>query len=168
MELVPGFLSLHYTKNPGMALGIDWLSTFAISCIAILATLGIFFYILKTLHQVSRNYLFFMGLILGGAVGNIIDRVFMGLIDTGDGILEGHVVDFIHFTPVVAGYPVFPYIFNVADMAISIAIISLIIFHKSILPEDFGAPTEEKIGAEASIDEHELPNEEQSLDNPER
>lgn len=144
LELIPGWLSLHYTRNPGMALGIDWLSTFAISCIAILATIGIFIYILKTLEEVSHRYLFFMGLILGGAIGNILDRIFMGLIDTGDGILEGHVVDFIHFTPTISGYPVFPYIFNIADVAISVAIISLIVFHRSILPEDFKKPREQK------------------------
>ncbi|MDX1639311.1 MAG: signal peptidase II, partial [Balneolaceae bacterium] len=57
------------------------------------------------------------------------------------GILEGHVIDFIHFTLRIDGYPVFPYIFNVADISISVAIISLLIFHQRILPvEDENEP----------------------------
>lgn len=136
MELIPGWLSLYYTQNPGMALGMDWLSTFTISCVAIIATAGIFIYVIKTMDRVKKGYLFCMGLILGGAIGNIIDRIFMGWIESTGGILEGHVVDFIHFSLEVYEYPVFPYIFNIADVAISTAIISLIVFHKSVLPTE--------------------------------
>jgi len=49
------------------------------------------------------------------------------------GMLDGHVIDFIHFTLEINGFPVFPYIFNVADIAISTSIIALIVFNKSIL-----------------------------------
>lgn len=134
LELIPGWLSLRYTQNPGMALGMDWLSTFVISCVAIVATAAILIYIIQTMDRVEKGYLFCMGLILGGAVGNIIDRIFMGYIQSTGGFLEGHVVDFIHFTLEIYEYPVFPYIFNIADVAISTAIISLIVFHKSVLP----------------------------------
>jgi signal peptidase II len=76
-----------------------------------------------------------MGLILGGAVGNIIDRLSMGYVESYGGLLEGHVVDFIHFNLTISGYPVFPYIFNVADMAISTAIIAMLVFHQKIMPQ---------------------------------
>ncbi len=133
-EIIPGWLSFHYTQNPGMALGMKWASTEVISVIAILATLSILGYVTYNIKKVNTAYLFCMGLILGGAVGNVIDRLVMAKIGQYGGVLEGHVVDFIHFNLEVSGYPVFPYIFNVADIAISTAIIAMIIFHKRIMP----------------------------------
>ncbi|MDX1587287.1 MAG: signal peptidase II [Balneolaceae bacterium] len=132
--LIEGWLAINFTKNPGMALGMDWLSTPVISVIAITATIGILTYVLATLKRATISYLICMGLILGGALGNIMDRIFMGLVGGYGGVLEGHVVDFIHFTLTIGDTPVFPYIFNVADMAISTSIIILILFHKWIMP----------------------------------
>jgi signal peptidase II len=134
VELIEGWLALNFTKNPGMAMGMDWLSTPTISVIAIVATIGILSYILMTLEKANFAYLTCMGLILGGAVGNIADRIFMGIIGGYGGVLHGHVVDFIHFTLTIGDWPVFPYIFNVADIAISTSIIVLLLFHKKIMP----------------------------------
>ncbi|MCW9708707.1 signal peptidase II [Fodinibius salsisoli] len=133
-DVIPGWLAFHYTQNPGMALGMRWASTEVISVIAIIATLSILGYVIYNRHSTNLGYMFCMGLILGGAFGNIIDRLFMAYIGQYGGVLEGHVVDFIHFNLKVAGYPVFPYIFNVADIAISVAIISMLVFHKKIMP----------------------------------
>lgn len=113
-----------------MALGIDVLSTPVISAIAILAVSGILIYILKNLQEASVGYLICMGLIVGGAFGNISDRLFMGLIMDYGGMLEGHVVDFIYFSLQIGDWTVFPYIFNVADIAISCSIILLLLFNK--------------------------------------
>jgi signal peptidase II len=143
MEIIPGWLAFHYTQNPGMALGMDWFSTPVISVIAIIATIGIFAYILNTMHRANKGYLFCMGLVLGGAFGNIIDRLVMAKVESYGGILDGHVIDFIHFNLTISGYPVFPYIFNVADIAISTAIISLLIFNRRILPEEEPAKEED-------------------------
>lgn len=143
-EIIPGWLSFNYTQNPGMALGMRWASTEVISVIAIIATLGIFGYVFYNRRQASNSYLFCMGLVLGGAIGNIIDRLIMGYLGSYGGVLEGHVVDFIHFDLVINGYPVFPYIFNVADIAISTAIIAMIIFHKKVMPRDFQSEEEEE------------------------
>lgn len=134
-EIIPGWLSLHYTQNPGMALGMRWASTEVISSIAILATIGILWYVLYNRENATTPYLFCMGLVLGGAIGNIIDRLFMGYIESYGGLLQGHVVDFIHFNLTINGYPVFPYIFNVADIAISTAIIAMLVFHQKIMPK---------------------------------
>lgn len=117
-----------------MALGMDWISTPTISIIAILATIAILTYILKTLQNANLPYLFCMSLILGGALGNITDRLVMGYIEGYGGILHGHVIDFIHFTLTISDTPVFPYIFNVADIAISTSIITMLVFHKRIMP----------------------------------
>lgn len=133
-DVIPGWLSFHYTQNPGMAMGMQWASTEVISVIAIAATIGILGYVLYNREEATTAYLLCMGLILGGAIGNIIDRLVMARLESYGGMLQGHVVDFIHFTADIGGYPVFPYIFNVADMAISVAIISMIVFHKRIMP----------------------------------
>lgn len=144
-DVIPGWLAFNYTQNPGMALGMDWFSTPVISAIAIVATIGILIYILRTMERAKKGYLFCMGLVLGGALGNIIDRLIMAKIESYGGLLDGHVIDFIHFNLTVNGYPVFPYIFNVADIAISTAIISLLVFNKRILPteDEEGAVSED-------------------------
>jgi signal peptidase II len=136
LTLIDGWLSFNFTKNPGMALGITWADTWIISLVAIVATFAIIYYISRTLKEANTGYLLCMGLIIGGALGNITDRIFMARIMGYGSWLDGHVVDFIHFTLEIGSYRVFPYIFNVADMGISIAIISLLIFGKWILPHD--------------------------------
>lgn len=134
VEVIDGWLALNFTKNPGMAMGMDWLSTPAISVVAITATIGIITYILFTLKRANFAYLVCMGLIVGGALGNIMDRIFMGVIGGYGGVLHGHVVDFIHFTLAIGDTALFPYIFNVADVAISTSIIVMLLFHKRIMP----------------------------------
>lgn len=133
-DIIPGWLAFHYTQNPGMAMGMQWASTKVISVVAIAATIGIFGYVMYNRKRATGAYMVCMGLILGGAIGNIIDRLVMARLESYGGVLEGHVVDFIYFTATIGEYPVFPYIFNVADMAISVAIISMIVFHKRIMP----------------------------------
>ena len=135
-EIIDGWLEFYYTQNSGMAMGIDILPTHVISMISIAATIGIFAYLLWTLKHASLGYLFFMGLVLGGALGNITDRLIMGYIEGYGGLLDGHVVDFIYFSLQINDWTVFPYIFNVADIAISVSIITLLIFGNYLLPEE--------------------------------
>ncbi|MGF1670465.1 MAG: signal peptidase II [Balneolaceae bacterium] len=144
-----GWLKFNYTQNPGMALGMDWLSTPTISIVAIVATIGIFIYIIKNIERANFAYLTCMGLILGGALGNITDRFTMGIIEGHGGILYGHVVDFIHFNLEIGDTAVFPYIFNIADVAISTSIIIMILFNKKIMPvEDKSDETENESESE--------------------
>jgi len=144
VNLIDGWLALNFTKNPGMAMGMDFLPTIGISIVAIIATIGIVTYILYTLESANFAYLLCMGLIIGGALGNITDRFIMGIIGGYGGVLEGHVVDFIHFNLTIGDWAVFPYIFNVADIAISTAIITMLVFHKRILPVEEEKATEDK------------------------
>ena len=126
-----------------MALGIDFLDTFYVSLFALLATFVILGYIIKNIHPANLPFMFLMGLIVGGAIGNLLDRIFMGYVGGYCGILEGHVVDFIHFTLVINDWAVFPYIFNMADAAISCAVIMLLLFNKKFFPEE--KPVDEEI-----------------------
>lgn len=148
-DVIEGWLAFNFTKNPGMAMGMDWLSTPVISIIAIAATIAIITYILFTLKNANLAYLLCMGLILGGALGNITDRIFMGIVGGYGGVLDGHVVDFIHFNLRIGDTPVFPYIFNVADIAITTSIVTMLLFHKKIMPEPEG---EENDSAENEIE----------------
>lgn len=159
--LIEGWLRLYYTQNPGMAMGIDWLPTMVVSSIAILAVTGILIYILRSMDTATTGYLIFMGLILGGAFGNISDRIFMGYVEGNGGILEGHVVDFIYFSLEIGDWRVFPYIFNVADIGISVSIISLFVFGKKLIPqtaeeiekEESGNPELEMVGQDKAVEE---------------
>lgn len=134
VNVIDGWLALNFTKNPGMAMGMDFLSTPVISIVAIIATIAIFAYILYTMKEANLPYLLCMGLILGGALGNITDRIFMASVGGYGGVLDGHVVDFIHFNLTIGDTPVFPYIFNVADIAITTSILVMLVFHKKIMP----------------------------------
>ncbi len=118
-----------------MAMGINWTDTWIISLIAILATFLILIYIWRTMKSANIGFMICMGLIIGGALGNITDRIFMARIGGYGGVLDGHVVDFIHFKLQLGSFDVFPYIFNVADSAISVAIVTLIVFYKKLMPE---------------------------------
>jgi signal peptidase II len=143
--VAPGWLNFHYTQNPGMAMGFHripvlniHISTVAVSIISIIATVAIIVYVLYTIVNARLGFLFFMGMIVGGAIGNIIDRLIMAYIGGYGGIFQGHVVDFIQFSAMINGYLVFPYIFNFADASITTAIIALLIFNRQLLPERAG------------------------------
>ncbi len=136
MDIIDGWLSFYYTQNDGMAMGIDIFSTPVISSISIIATIGILAYLLYTIDKAPIGYLIFMGLVIGGALGNITDRLIMGYIEGYGGLLDGYVVDFIFFNLELFDRTVFPYIFNVADIAISVSIISLLVFQKKLMPHD--------------------------------
>ena len=151
--LIEGWLAFNFTKNPGMALGIHWADTWVISLVAIAATVIILIYVWKTMKPANLGYMACMGLIVGGALGNITDRIFMARVGGYGGVLDGHVVDFIHFKLRIGDFDVFPYIFNVADMAISVSIITLIVFYKKLMPEYAGEKPEEAPPEEAPPEE---------------
>ena len=135
-DIISGWLSFHYIQNPGMALGFEFLPTQVIGYITTLAIIGIVWYLTKLLPKANLGQVICYALIIGGAIGNIIDRMFIGLIQNRGGFMEGHVVDFIHFTLRINTWDVFPYIFNVADVAISCSIIAMLIFYKKLMPEE--------------------------------
>jgi signal peptidase II len=129
---IPGVINFDYTLNPGMAMGIDWLSTPVVSIISIIVTIAVIIYVFYTMKRSPLGFLFLFGMIIGGAIGNVIDRLINAKIGGYGGVLEGHVIDFIHFMPTIDGHQVFPYVFNVADASITIAIICLLIFNKQV------------------------------------
>jgi signal peptidase II len=75
---------IHYLLNPGMAFGIKWDNEFgklALTIFRIGAMFGIGYYLWKMATRgVHNGFLICLGLILGGAVGNVIDSTFYGVL----------------------------------------------------------------------------------------
>ena len=111
VEIVGHYFTLYLARNPGAAFSTGTSYTFALSCVAIVATLAVLWY---SRRLGSLGWSFGLGFLLAGVAGNLTDRIFRA-----PGVLRGHVVDFFMF-------PNFP-VFNVADICINIAAAVIII-----------------------------------------
>lgn len=110
-EILGDWLRLTYTRNPGAAFSSFTDSGQIIAIIGI-AVVGVLLYVLS--RSSRRIEVFSLGLILGGALGNLGDRVFRGT-----GFLDGAVVDWIDwwFIPT----------FNIADAALNVGVALLLL-----------------------------------------
>ncbi len=101
IPVVGRLFRLTYTENPGMAFGLSLGSKLGLTLFALVATAAIAVY-LWYVRKSPGSYRLALALVLGGAVGNIIDRVFYGAIwqeclyPYTHRLLYGCVVDFIH------------------------------------------------------------------------
>ncbi len=146
IDLVGNWLKFTYTENPGMAFGINFGPPGLITGFSVVAAFMITVYVFR----VRKGYLPYtasLACILGGAIGNNIDRLFYGLIFDYAPFFQGRVVDFIHFDiwqgrvpsafPIIGdSYMAFFPIFNVADIGIVGGVIGILIFQKKFL-QDF-------------------------------
>jgi len=134
-DVIGSFFKIWFVENPGMAFGIDVGngSKLFLSLFSLLASILIIFYLYKV-----RNQNFWLrvalALILGGAIGNLIDRTFYGIIFGYAPIFYGKVVDFFSvdffdFSIFGHTYERWP-IFNVADSAVTIGVIILLFIKK--------------------------------------
>lgn len=148
---------IHYILNEGIAFGLkaDWLySKVVLTSFRLLASgVGVFLlykYARKNMHQ---GALWAGALILAGAIGNLIDSMFYGVIfenmpyDSPFAFMNGQVVDMLYFPlfsfnwpewmPYVGGssFHFFNAIFNVADSSIFIGVMILLIWQKRFFPE---------------------------------
>jgi signal peptidase II len=105
VELVPGVLTLTYTRNPGAAFGLATGLTLVLSLVAVVVVVAV---IRIATRLRDPLWAVALGLLLAGALGNLTDRIFRH-----PGVLRGHVVDFLEF-------PNWP-IFNIADVCITTA-----------------------------------------------
>ncbi|QJD95694.1 lipoprotein signal peptidase [Mucilaginibacter robiniae] len=135
---------LLYTENNGMAFGWELggvAGKLALSLFRIGAVIGIGYALVHLIrYKYHRGLIMNVALIFAGALGNIIDSAFYGLIYQNKGLFEGRVVDMFYF-PIIQGhfpmwFPVwkgeefifFRPIFNLADSAISIGVIMILIY----------------------------------------
>ena len=109
--VIPGVLSFRFTENPGAAFSMFQNAGPFLGVAAVIAVglIGASLARPRPLYEVVG-----FGMIIGGALGNLIDRL-----ARGEGFLDGHVIDWIQL-------PNFP-TFNVADSSISLAVALLII-----------------------------------------
>ncbi len=140
---------IHFTENNGMAFGLELGGSYgklALSLFRVFAVFGIgyiFHYIIK--NKYHFGLITCVSLILAGALGNIIDSVFYGKLFGYAGLLHGRVVD-MFYMPIIQGhYPAwFPLwageefvffrpVYNFADAAISIGVITIILFQNKFL-----------------------------------
>jgi len=121
------FLQLTYIRNPNAAFGISFGNRLPLLPLAILAILILLIIFIRSKHETRIEHTA-VGLILGGALGNLVDR-----------IRFGEVVDFIDVGIKSYRWPVF----NVADSAVTVGIFLLILgaaIHKG---EKKSAPSQE-------------------------
>jgi len=153
---------LHFVENNGMAFGFEFAGEYGkmfLSIFRILAVIAIGWYLFKLAKQkeIPFGFIVSISLIFAGAVGNIIDSLFYGMIfnhsygqvsgifpDGGGyaGFLHGKVVDMLYFPLIEGRYPgwipflggndfiFFRPVFNVADSSITIGIFSILIFYR--------------------------------------
>lgn len=134
------WLRLTFTENPGMAFGITLGPPGTVTVLSLIATVLVATYLYQVRNE-YEPYRWSLALILGGALGNIIDRIFYGVLLDYGRLFTGHVVDFIHVSlwqgfipqsvPVIGGsyLELFP-IWNVADMSIVLGVVGVLFFQQ--------------------------------------
>ena len=140
---------LHYTENNGIAFGLEFsgrLGKFLLTTFRLLASGAILFYLIWLLRRGTYiGYAICVALVFAGASGNIIDSIWYGVRYGYDTWLHGRVVDMLYFplatgrypdwVPVVGGnqYIFFRAVFNIADAAISVGVVLILIFFRQYL-----------------------------------
>jgi signal peptidase II len=159
-KIIGNWARLHFVENKGMAWGLEFGGNSGKLLLTLFRLVAVFFgvyYLRKIVHEKQhRGFIICVGLIFAGAVGNLIDSLFYGLIFTdseagqlaklvspGKGygtFLHGKVVDMFYFPlfnaswpswmPFVGGdkFEFFSPVFNIADAAISVGIIAILVF----------------------------------------
>jgi signal peptidase II len=154
---------IHFVENEGMAFGLSFGGNYgklALSLFRIVAVAGIGYYLFKLIKDGAHTmYVTALSLIFAGAIGNIIDSIFYGVLFSNSNFqvatflpetggyatwMHGRVVDMLYF-PLIRGtfpswFPVwgnesfefFRPVFNLADSAITIGVILFILFQKQI------------------------------------
>ena len=154
---------LHFVENNGMAFGFEFAGEYGkmfLSIFRIVAVIAIGWYLFKLAKHkdIPFGFILSLSLIFSGAIGNIIDSLFYGMIfnesygqvatlfPEGGGyssFLHGKVVDMFYFPLFSGRYPSwFPFVggnqflffrpvFNIADSAISVGIFSILIFYRN-------------------------------------
>jgi len=159
---------IYFIENNGMAFGMEFTGEYGklfLSLFRIMAVIGIGWYLYKICQKevVHTGFVVCVSMVMAGAIGNIIDSAFYGLLfsESAHGVvstfngpeggyasfLHGRVVDMLYF-PVIDGYypDWFPFVggnrfiffrpvFNIADASISLGIIAILLFQKKFFPE---------------------------------
>lgn len=119
VQIIGSYLQLTFVQNSGAAFGIGAGSTIIFTFFALAVLIFITRYALQI---TSKGWALVCGLVLGGILGNLTDRIFRE-----PSFLQGHVIDWIQ----IPNWPVF----NIADTAIVIAaVVAIILTIRNISP----------------------------------
>jgi len=176
---------LRFVENNGMAFGISLGGDYgklALSLFRILAVIFLFYFIIRLVKlNLSMGFLASFSLILAGALGNIIDSAFYGIIFSASNyhgglatlfpveggyssFLHGKVVDMFYlpmfrgrypeWMPLIGGnsYLFFRPIFNIADSAITLGVLSIILFYRRFFAAIDERSVEEKQVFQSAVD----------------
>ncbi|WP_298649256.1 lipoprotein signal peptidase [uncultured Proteiniphilum sp.] len=156
------WFKIYFVENNGMAFGIEAGGKLFLSLFRIIAVIFIVIYLSRLIKQNYRaGFIACVALILAGASGNIIDSIFYGVffeasypghvasfVPWGEGyasLLHGRVVDMLYFPLISGTYPAwipflggeeflfFRFIFNIADSAITVGVILILLFYRRTL-----------------------------------
>ena len=135
----PHWFEILFVENNGMAFGMSFGSKTLLTIFRLIVSGLVLYYVILLLKDnYKMSYLICVSLIFAGAIGNIIDCLFYGVIFGESAFLHGRVVDMFHFPlftfpdwlPLLSGEVFFSPVFNFADSCITIGIFSLIIFFR--------------------------------------
>lgn len=178
-SVVGKWFIIHFTENPGMAFGYQFGGDYGkiiLSLFRVVAVSLIGWYLFMNIRKgVKLAFVISISLVLAGALGNIIDSAFYGLIFNDSmfqvaeflpksgsygTFMHGKVVDMFYFPILQGHFPswlpfwgseefiFFRPVFNIADASISVGVLLIILFQKKIFPEKEPENKPEEINTE--------------------
>ncbi|RIJ37645.1 lipoprotein signal peptidase [Pontibacter oryzae] len=164
IHLIGDWLKLHYTLNPGMAFGVELGSDYGkliLTLFRLVAMFGISYYLYYLAKaKAPKGLIWCIALILGGAIGNLVDSTFYGVwfdnapYGASTPWFHGQVIDMFYvdiwegivpnWVPLLGGKPMSLWpIFNVADSAIFVGVLLILFNQKRFFGYD-EAPTKHR------------------------
>ena len=133
ISVLGDFLRFTFVENPGMAFGINLGLPIILGLFSIGAAVFLVYLLRRSKGGKIHGFHVALATILGGAVGNLIDRVFYGLFYGYGSLFDGKVVDFVDVD--IPNIDIGSlhldrfYVFNIADAAVSIGLVLLLFFY---------------------------------------
>jgi len=139
---------IFFVENEGIAFGLSFgkgIGKLLLSLVRVAVVSVLIYYLFSLIKKKQADWfvVVILSLIIAGALGNIIDSLFYGVIWGYAPFLYGHVVDMFYFklfkipnwSPLWGGEYFFPAIFNVADACTTIGIFAILIWNKKFFPQ---------------------------------
>ena len=169
---VTDWFFIDFIENNGMAWGMSFIGKFWLSLLRSVAIVALIVYLYRIIKRGTHRllYIILVALVLTGAIGNMLDSIFYGLIFTASsteyvsymvpfgtgyaGVLMGKVVDMFRFPFFTYTWPdwvpffggqhgtFFDPVFNFADSCVSVGVISLLLFCRKELEQLGGGKKE--------------------------